>query len=119
MTTIPQMCLIQRQLLVQQPIVSRRPPLDEVKTGKVLDIETGTYIKLPKTSPHTNFLTRWFSDIKKRASTDITFQPLACPYEDIVQGSEMYNTFLGYPRHLFDVNNTPTASSHKLLHDIF
>ena len=87
----------------------------EVQTGKVLDIETGKYIKLPKNSPHSVFLTRWFSDINKRASTDITFQPLACPYEDIVQGSEMYNTFLGYPKHLFDVNNTPTQSSHKLL----
>ena len=90
----------------------------EVKTAKVVHPETGAYVKagVKGTESNANFLTHWGADINKRAVMDITFRPEACAFEDIDQGGSRYNTFLGYPAHLFDDEITPDTNSKKLLH---
>ena len=89
----------------------------EVNTGKVKHPDTGEFVKggTKGSMSNLNFLTHWGGDINKRAVMDITFRPVPCAYEDIDQGGSRYNTFLGYPAHLFDNEVEPEPKHGKLL----
>ena len=89
----------------------------EVSTGQVKHPDSGAFVKAGSKGSlsNLNFLTHWGNDINKRAVMDITFRPQACAFEDIDQGGSRYNTFMGYPSHLFDNEVTPEAKHGKLL----
>ena len=86
----------------------------EVRTGKVWNDKKQAYIDPPAAS--TTFLSKYRGDINKRAVMDITFHPEPVPFTEVTQSSDRYNTFLGYPEHLFDADvNHEEAKYQKAL----
>ena len=71
-----------------------------VRTAKVWCDKKRMHV--PPSKGQAQFLTRYRFDDDQRAVDDITFHPEPVTFEEIKQMSSAYNTFLGYPTHLFD-----------------
>ena len=61
------------------------------------------------------FIQRWTEDEDKRSYNTLDFCPQPVPYEEVTHTHDVLNTFLGYPRFLFDGSIKPQKRDRELL----